>query len=363
MSKLFSAFRLGKLELKNRFVRSATTSYWSDEQGILTDPILDYYEQLAKGDIGLIIKGHSYITEKGKAHIGQSGLIDEIHIPRMKQLTELVHSYSSKIIAQLNHAGASNPTDRATASIYKTENWETRELSVDEIKNIIKDFGKAAENAIKAGFDGVQMHGAHGYLVSQFLSDIVNKREDDYGGTLEKRARLLFEIYDEIRSKLGLDAIIGIKLNCDDFAPENGFGISDSIQVVKWLNDKGIDFIEISGGGFQQKPEIRKTRGRAGEESGYNEATWGEHAMKIRDAVPKLPLILVDGIRSRTTMNNLIENKIVDLISMSKPFINEPDFVKLLKSGQEKASCIDCRKCISRENFAKTMLRCFHRFP
>jgi len=363
MSELFSAFRLGKLELKNRFVRSATTSYWSDEQGILTDPILDYYEQLAKGDIGLIIKGHSYITEKGKAHTGQSGLTDEIHIPRMMELTKMVHEYGSKIIAQLNHGGATSSTDRATASVHKTENWETRELSVDEIKNIVEDFGKAAENAIKAGFDGVQIHGAHGYLVSQFLSDIVNKREDDYGGTLEKRTRLLFDIYDEIRSRLGLDAIIGIKINCDDFAPENGFGINDSIKVAKWLSDRGIDFIEISGGGFQQKPEIRKTRGKAGEESGYNEATWGKHAKKIRAAVPKLPLILVDGIRSRTTMDNLIENNIVDLISMSKPFINEPDFVKLLKNGQEKASCIDCRKCISREYFGKTMLRCFHRFP
>ncbi len=363
MSKLFSAFMLGKLELKNRFVRSATTSYWSDEQGILTDPILDYYEQLAKGDIGLIIKGHSYITEKGKAHTGQSGLIDEKHIPRMMELTKMVHEYGSKIIAQLNHGGATSSADRATASVHKTENWESRELSVEDINNIVEDFGQAADNAIKAGFDGVQIHGAHGYLVSQFLSDIVNKREDDYGGTLEKRARLLFDIYDKIRSKLGLDAIIGIKLNCDDFAPENGFGISDSIQVAKWLSDRGIDFIEISGGGFQQKPEIRKTRGRAEEASGYNEATWGEHARKIRDAVPKLPLILVDGIRSRSTMDNLLDNKIVDLISMSKPFINEPDFVKLLKSGQEKASCIDCRKCISREYFGKTMLRCFHRFP
>ncbi|NPD89939.1 MAG: NADH:flavin oxidoreductase [Asgard group archaeon] len=363
MYKLFSAFRLGKLELKNRFVRSATTSYWSDEQGILTDPILDYYEQLATGDIGLIIKGHSYINEKGKAHTGQSGLTDEIHIPRMKKLVEKVHSHGSKIIAQLNHGGGTSPADRATASVYKTENWEARELTLNEIEEIEDDFVKASVNAIEAGFDGVQIHGAHGYLVSQFLSDIVNKREDKFGGTLEKRTRLLFDIYDKIRSKLGSEAIVGIKINCDDFAPEKGLRISDSIQVAKWLSDKGIDFIEISGGGFQQKPEIRKTRGRAGEESGYNEATWGEHAKNIRDAVPKLPLILVDGIRSRNTMEELIENKIVDLISMSKPFINEPDFVKLLQNGQEKSSCIDCRKCISREFFGKTMLRCFHRFP
>jgi 2,4-dienoyl-CoA reductase-like NADH-dependent reductase (Old Yellow Enzyme family) len=253
--------------------------------------------------------------------------------------------------------------DRVTASIYKTDNWEARELSIDEIKEIIKDFGNAAENALDAGFDGIQLHSAHGYLVSQFLSDIVNKREDDFGGTLEKRANLLLQIYDEVRSKLGSEKILGVKLNCDDFAPENGLRISDSTQVAKWLVEKGIDFIEISGGGPQQQLEIRKTRGRSNEDSGYNEATWGKHAKELRKVVPEIPLILVDGIRSRTTMENLIENDIVDLISMSKPFINDPDFVKLLKKGQEKSLCIDCRKCISRQYFGKTMLRCFHKYP
>ena len=363
MSKLFSSYQLGNLELKNRFVRSATTSYWSDEEGILTDPIIDYYEQLANGDIGLIIKGHSYVSEVGKAHTGQSGLSDAKHIPRMKELVDKVHSYGSKIIAQLNHGGMTCKADRATASFYKTENWEARELSVEEIKKIIENFGNAAEYAINAGFDGVQLHGAHGYLVSQFLSDIVNKREDEFGGTLEKRANLLFRIYEEIRNKLGSDAIIGIKLNCDDFASETGLRISDSIQVAKWLKVRGVNFIEISGGGPQQKLEIRKARGRASEESGYHEATWGNHTKKIRTAIPDIPLILVDGIRSRTTMDSLIENEIVDLISMSKPFINDPDFIKLLREGQEKSLCIDCRKCISQQYFGKTMLRCFHKYP
>ena len=363
MSKLFSEFKLGKLELKNRFVRSATTSYWSDDHGILTDPILDYYEELAKGDIGLIIKGHSYVNEKGKAHRGQSGLSDSKHIPKMKELVDRVHSFGSKIIAQLNHGGCTSPADRATASVYETEKWTARELSVNEIKTIVKDFGIATKNAIKAGFDGVQIHGAHGYLVSQFLSDIVNKREDEYGGTLKKQSRLLFDIYDEIKSNLNSDSIVGIKLNCDDFAPDGGFRVSDSIQIASLLAERGIDFIEISGGGIQQKLEIRKSRGKAVENSGYNEATWGAHAKKIRGAVPDMPLILVDGIRSRKTMDNLLENNIVDLISMSKPFINEPDFVKLLQSGQDKAKCIDCRKCISRQYFGKTMLRCFHLNP
>ena len=363
MSKLFESFAIGDLVLKNRFVRSPTTSYWSDEEGILRDPILEYYEKLAKGGTALIIKGHSYVSEKGKAHNCQSGLSSEKHIPRMKELTDLVHFHDSKIIAQLNHAGMTGVNERATASKYSTEKWEARELSLEDIAQIIQDFGKAAENAISAGFDGIQLHGAHGYLNSQFMSDIVNKRTDNYGGSLENRARLLLDIYTETRKRLGKNAIIGVKLNCDDFAQEGGLTIDQSTQVAKWLQEKGMNFIEISGGGPEQIRNIRKTRGRAPEGSGYEEATWGNHALSFRKAVPGLPLALVDGIRTKLAMEVLLEQKVVDLISLSKPLINEPDLPNLIEAGQDKASCIDCFKCISRDNFAKTMLRCFHRNP
>lgn len=363
MSKLYSHFKIGDMEIKNRFVRSATTSYWSTDDGILTDPIIDYYRQLAEGNIGLIIKGHSYVSVKGKAHSRQSGLSLEEHIPRMRELTEMVHSYSSRIIAQINHGGYTCKEDRTTASAYKTENWEARELKKEEIDEIIEDFTKAAENAIKAGFDGVQIHAAHGYLNSQFLSDLVNKREDEYGGSLEKRATLLIKIYKSIREALGDEAIIGVKINGDDFAEEGGVTINDTIFILSQLYSSGLSFAEISGGGPEQQQKIRKSRGRADEESGYSEATWGAHVKKVRDSLPELPLIIVDGIRSKTVMNALLDNDVADLISMSKPFINEPNLVELLKKGQERASCIDCKKCISRENFAKTMLRCFHKHP
>ncbi len=363
MSKLFTPFSIGKLEVKNRFVRSATTSYWSDDTGILSDPIIEHYEKLAKGNIGLIIKGHSYVSEKGKAHSKQSGLSAEAHVPRMEELVEIVHSYGSKIIGQINHGGFTCRQDRVTASAYKTNDWEARELRQDEIEKIIEDFAEAAKNAIAAGFDGVQIHAAHGYLNSQFLSDRVNKRLDEYGETLEKRALLLMRIYDAIREKLGEKAIIGVKINGDDFAEEGGMQVDDAISVIKWLAEKGLSFAEISGGGPEQQNHIRKTRGRAAIETGYCEATWGAHVKKIRDQIQDLPLIIVDGIRSRTTMDALLDNNVADFISMSKPFINEPDLVNLLEEGQERASCIDCRKCISSDNFAKTMLRCFYKHP
>ena len=364
MSKLFTPFKIGHLEIKNRFVRSATTSYWSNnEDGTLTDPILEYYEKLAKGDVGLIIKGHSYVSKKGKAHDRQSGLSDEKHLKRMRDLTDLAHSNGSKIVAQINHGGYTCIQDRATASAYETENWEARELSLKEIEEIIDDFGNAAEMAIKAGFDGVQIHSAHGYLNSQFMSDRVNKREDDYGGSLKNRARLLLKVYNSIREKLGDEAIIGVKINVDDFSPEGGMQVDHTIQVLQWLRDEGLNFAELSGGGPEQDRSLRKTKGRAKEDTGYSEATWGAFAAKIRAQVDKLPLILVDGIRSKSTMDSLLDNDIVDFISMSKPLINEPNLAKLMEKGQEEASCIDCFKCISLDNFAKTMLRCFHKFP
>lgn len=363
MSKLFSPYKIGELELKNRFVRSATTSYWSSDEGVLSDPIIEYYKQLVEGNIGLIIKGHSYVSEKGKAHSKQSGLSSADHIPRMKELTELVHSFGSKIIAQINHGGYTCSQDRATASTYKTDNWEARELSIEEIEEIIIDFTTAAKNAIKAGFDGVQIHAAHGYLNSQFLSDRVNKRNDEYGGSLVRRETLLLKIYHSIRKALGETAIIGVKINGDDFAEKGGVLIEDTIHVLKRLEKIGLSFAEISGGGPEQQQYVRKTRGRAAIETGYSEATWGKHVKKIRDSLPNLPLILVDGIRSRLAMDSLLDNNVVDMISMSKPFINEPDLVNLLEKGQERASCIDCKKCISRDNFAKKMLRCFYKHP
>jgi 2,4-dienoyl-CoA reductase-like NADH-dependent reductase (Old Yellow Enzyme family) len=272
MSIIFSDFQLKHLTLKNRLIRSATTSYWSDDNGILRQPILDYYEKLAKGGLGFIIKGHSYIMESGKAHTGQSGLSSEQHLPKMKELVKIVHSYDVPIIAQLNHAGYSARADRITASAFTTDNWEAREATIDDIYSIIESFAYSAELAIQAGFDGVQIHSAHGYLISQFLSDNVNKRQDEYGGSLPNRAKLLFDVLNAIKKKIGSKPIIGTKLNCDDFAAEGGTQIKESLQVAAWLAEKDIDLIEISGGGPKQVQAIRKVRGKPAKDSGYYEA-------------------------------------------------------------------------------------------
>ncbi len=358
MSKLFTSYKIKNIELINRLMRSATTSYWSDEEGILREPIMDYYNSLAKGGIGFIIKGHSYVLESGKAHTGQSGLTNEKHLPKMKELVKIVHTQGIPIIAQINHAGMVGINERITASNYKTENWEAREATRDDIQQITEGFANAADLAMQAGFDGIQIHGAHGYLVSQFLSDRVNKRGDKYGGSLENRARLMFEIYDEIKKKIGNAPIISIKMNCDDFAEEGGITIKDSVRIANWLDEKGIDLIEISGGGPEQNREIRKTRAKPAKDSPYYEANFAGHAEAIRKTIPSVPLALVDGIRKVSTMNAILDCHLADLISISKPLIHEPDLPNKLKKGQPESRCIDCRECLSRDRFGKMMLKC-----
>ena len=355
MSVLFEPFRIGPMEIRNRFVRSATTSYWSDEKGIVRPEIIDLYRRLAEGDVGLIVKGHMYVTESGKAHTGMAGISSDAHVPMLRKLTEAVHGHGGKIAAQINHAGIHSLTDRAGPYEYRGDGWKARALSSDEVWSIVEAFGDAAERVLASGVDGVQIHGAHGYLISQFLSRLVNRRADEWGGVLENRMRLLLEVYDEVRGRVGGGVPVLLKMNCDDFSP-NGFTVEDSQRVAEALCRRGIDAIEISGGGVGRRPELM-ARARSSDPE-LAEAIFTGHAARIREATRPTPMALVNGIRTRRCMEAIAEKGVADLISMSRPFIREPDLVKRLKAGQEAAMCTTCDACRSREVFGKTMLRC-----
>jgi 2,4-dienoyl-CoA reductase-like NADH-dependent reductase (Old Yellow Enzyme family) len=354
MSVLFEHYKVGPMEIRNRFMRSATTSYWSDERGIVRPEIIDLYRSLAEGGVGLIIKGHLYVTDHGKAHRGMAGISSDEHVPMLRSLTDAVHENGGKIVAQINHAGIQSLTDRAGPSEHHGEGWKARALSSEEVWSIVAAFGDASERAIEAGFDGVQIHGAHGYLISQFLSRLVNRRDDEWGDSLENRMRLLLEVYDEIRGRLGRVPVL-LKMNCDDFSPD-GFTVEDSIRVAETICKRGLDVLEISGGGVGRQQELRD-RARS-TDPGLAEAAFAGHAVKIREATRPTPMALVNGIRSRRCMEAVVEKGVADLVSMSRPFIREPYLVKRLKSGQEAATCTTCDACRSRDVFGKMMLRC-----
>jgi 2,4-dienoyl-CoA reductase-like NADH-dependent reductase (Old Yellow Enzyme family) len=356
MSKLFEPFKIGTMEIRNRFMRSATTSYWSDEDGIVRPVIIRLYNNLAKGGVGLIVKGHTYVMDSGKGHVGMAGISDVHHVPKLQELTDTVHKHGGKIVTQLNHAGFKSIVDRAGPSEYQEGNWKGRALTIDEIHEIVGAFGEAAGRSMDTGFDGVMIHGAHGYLVSQFLSDLANRRTDEYGGSLENRMRFLTEVYDEIRTRVGASYPVLIKMNCDDFSPE-GFTVEDSIKIASALAKRRMDLIEISGGGMGQLRELRRTRAKS-DDPILSEANFAGHAEKIHEAIRPTPMGLVDGIRTMSCMETLIEKGVTDMISMSRPFIREPDLVKNLESGQLEATCISCNGCSGRGVFSKMMLMC-----
>lgn len=352
MSKLFEPITIRDLTVRNRFMRSATTSAFSNEDGTVNDSIVKLYERLSLGEVGLIVKGHLYVHDGGKGHPGMAGISHDYHVPHLKRLTDAVHRHGGHIAAQINHAGVAHQPDRAGPSAYKEGDWDARELTVDEIEGIIEAFGDAAERALQAGFDAVQIHGAHGYLVSQFLSPLVNKRRDKWGGSPENRMRFLKAVYDEVRGRMGNEPLM-IKINSDDFAP-GGFTVEDSVEVCRALSGWGIDLIEVSGGGRGSVDELRSRAAHS--DPGFSEAAFAGHGARIKEAIGSTPMALVYGFRRLETMERAVDVGLTDMVSLSRPFIREPGLVRSLRQGQSEATCIRCDAC--RENFGKAMMQC-----
>jgi 2,4-dienoyl-CoA reductase-like NADH-dependent reductase (Old Yellow Enzyme family) len=355
MHPLFEPYQIADLTIRNRFMRSPTTSYYSDDDGVLRDPIIDYYDELSSGGVGLIVKGHLYVLESGKVHIGQAGISHDKHISRLKELTSVVHRNNGAIIAQISFGGArSSVVERVAPSEYSEEDWVARALTEDEIGGIIEAFGNAAGRVMQAGFDGVQIHGAHGYLISEFLSRHVNKRSDKWGGSLKNRMRLLLEVYRVVRERVG-NSLVGLKMNSDDFT-KNGFMIEDSMKVAETICSHGLDLLEISGNGLGMDEQYYARA--LHKDPALKELGFAGHAERIREVTRPIPMALVQGFTRLSTMKAVIERGIADLVSMSRPLIREPDLVNSLQAGQDEATCIRCNKCSGEEVFGKTMLKC-----
>ena len=347
---------IGEIEIRNHFMRSATTSAYADAEGVVRQEIIRLYEGLAKGGVGLIVKGHLYVAEKGKAHVGMAGISSDKHIPGLKELTDAVHRHGGKIIAQLNYGGyQAGSGERAGPSNCEDQDWTAREMTTAEIWGAVDAFGEAASRSLEAGFDGIQIHGAHGYLISEFLSKYANTRTDEWGGSLKKRMTLLKEVYDEVRGRLGPEVPVALKMNCDDFSPD-GFTVEEAAQVAQAMAARGIDLIEVSGGGIGQRQELR-VRAKSPDPA-LSEVSFASHCEKIRAATRPKPLALVNGFRSLAAMQVVVDRGIADVISMSRPFIREPDLVMRFQAGQREASCIRCDACEASDVFSKEMLRC-----
>jgi len=347
MSILFESIEINGLEIPNRFVRSATNDRRAGFSGEVTDDLIDVYETLSAGDVGLIITGHAFVSWNGKASPRMLGVHSNKLIPGLKKLVNAVHKYDSKIFLQINHAGRQTAsatigeTPIAPSPVYFPKTDETpRALDEDEIESLIGCYGAAAKRAVAAGFDGVQIHCAHGYLGSQFISPYTNRREDKWGGSLENRMRFLLEAYRAVRNTVGDAYPVIVKLNSEDYL-DGGLTIDDGARIAQALSDAGIDAIEISGGMGESSDKIIKPDILEEDDEAY----FLSNARRFKQVID-VPLILVGGLRSPGLIERLLESGQAEMASLCRPFIREPDLVKRWKQGdREKAECISCSGC------------------
>ncbi len=331
MKKIFEKVELGDLKLKNRLVRSATWEGIARPDGSVTDEAYAIYEEVAKGGIGVIITGFTSVALHDYYFGGMMRLCDDALIPQYEKLTELIHAEGIPVITQL-----------ALGAYYRKVNdrftqVEPDQMTAEEIQLVIRQFTDAAVRAKKAGFDGVQIHAAHFFFLSRFISPAVNHRKDEYGGSTENRSRILLEIMKGIR-KEAPSLHVTVKINSSDFT-YGGLDEAESVAICKLLSEAGIDSIEVSGNGTSV----------AGIKPHKNEGYFVRTAAAIADAV-SCPVIVVGGFRSLDTMEAVLNQTKIELISISRPVLREPDLPRKMQQDESYISrCVSCNACYSSE--------------
>lgn len=354
MAMLFERTSIKTLNMPNRSVRSATWLGVGDNKGYVTDKAIELYSKLAKGGVGLIITGYQYVLPNGIQLPYMIGNYEDGQIDGLKRLVDAIHSNGSKVIPQLVHTGA-----QANRDLFQ-EGWgevwgpsavnnpdrkiSCKEVTKDDINLLIEAYASAALRSKNAGFDGVQLHGAHEYGINQFLSPAYNKRGDSYGGSTSNRYRFLGETLEAVRGAVGDDFPVMIKLNVCDFF-EGGLEPEEGVNIARKLSDDGIDAIEVSGG-FGSSPKNQgpaRVKIKTKEDEGY----FAPMAKEVKSAT-NVPVMVVGGIRSLDKIEDIFQDNAADYISMSRPFIREPGLINRWKSGDTaRATCISCNGCFS----------------
>lgn len=342
MKTLFDTTTLGQLTLRNRIWRSATWLALADAEGNVTDEIVKTYEELAKGGAAMIVTGLTSIVEHDAEIGGGAKFYDDRFIAGHRRLTEAVHKYGALVMMQT--AIVDGPVD---------------ELSTEQVENIVRQFGDAARRAELAGYDGVQVHAAHFFYLSKFISPLLNHRTDRYGGSQRDRTRILYDILKDMRNKTGDGFLITMKINSTDEYP-GGLTVQDFLVSCKLMADAGIDAIEVSGNGTSH----------TGIKAGCNEGYFRAAAMSLA-ALVDVPVVLVGGLRSIEKINQYLDEPTnearaegkpsctlpckeevadrhtrIEYISLSRPLIREPNLIQRWQQGDTKPSlCVSCNAC------------------
>lgn len=351
MPEFFEKTAIKSLEIENRSVRSATWSGVADEKGYVTDRAIDFYSRLAEGGIGLIITGFQYVMPNGVAIPFQMGNYSNESLAGLSRLAEAIHLRGAKVMAQLVHTGS-----KANPRLFPEEGevWgpsavpdpltgaTPKEMTSRDIGQVIEAYAAAASRAQKAGFDGIQLHGAHGYGINQFLSGATNRRSDTYGGDIVRRYRFLGEVLEAVRGSVGTDYPVFIKLSGNDYF-DGGLVPEESLYVARRLADDGIDCIEVSAGSRASADGMIPSRTHILREE--NEGYLAQLAARFKETV-KVPVITVGGIRSMPVISKILAEGLADYVALCRPLIREPHLINRWKNGDmEKAKCISCNGC------------------
>ncbi|MBD1575978.1 NADH:flavin oxidoreductase [Vibrio sp. S11_S32] len=352
MSNLFESYSIGSMILKNRFIRSATWENLATETGYMTEPLLEVYRKLAEGEVGLIITGYANILADEKPNAGMMGMYNDSFIIDYQPLTELMHQHGSKIVMQLAYGGTKTTHNVGERIIFAPSDIPERgtktqgkAMTQADIDHVIDAFTQASRRAQAAGFDGVEIHGAHSYLINQFLSPYYNQRSDQYGGSLENRMRFLIETYHAIRAQVGDDFPVLIKLTASDFF-DGGLTFDDTQIICQKLADIGVDGLEISGNihGSAQKRVGEKVDGYLIPEEGY----FSEFGRVISKQV-EVPVITVGGLSNLDTIEHIAQTSNIAAFALSRPLLSEPHLIKRWQSGDRTpVQCEHCSKCRTR---------------
>ncbi|ABZ74764.1 NADH:flavin oxidoreductase/NADH oxidase [Shewanella halifaxensis HAW-EB4] len=356
MSTLFSPARIGKMTLKNRFVRSATWENMATEDGHMTDKLYSVYEELAKGEVGLIVTGYANIVAEEKPNAGMMGMYNDSFIAEYQKLTELVHKYDSKIVMQLAYGGTKTTYNVGERVIFAPSAVAERgtqtlgkPMTKTEIDYIASAFALASRRAQESGFDGVEIHAAHTYLINQFLSPYYNQREDEYGGSLENRMRFLLDIYTEIRKRVGESYPILVKLTASEFF-DGGLTFDETRLICKKLESVGVDAIIISGNIHGNACTVvgESFDGHAIQQEGY----FREYGAVISQEV-NLPIITVGGLADFCAIEEIAATTNIQFFALSRPLLAEPQLIKRWSDGRRaEVDCERCSKCrTKRGNF------------